>query len=169
MNSFDAAIALGLVVAVITGFNAGLLRSGVTILAYLIAMPIAVWAMSMLYRGVGVELSLTQNSPFFFGIFLVIGLVLGKFMRMAVDDAVGPTAGIADRLGGATLGVVRVGLVAITLVLVFDQLVPSDRQPAFLSGSQLRPLLSMVGQRGFRSLPSDVTAMIDRLKRDRRI
>jgi hypothetical protein len=32
MNSFDAAIAIGLVVAVITGFNAGLLRSGVTIL-----------------------------------------------------------------------------------------------------------------------------------------
>jgi hypothetical protein len=50
MNSFDAAIAIGLIVAVITGFNAGLLRSGVTILAYLIAMPIAVWAMSMLYR-----------------------------------------------------------------------------------------------------------------------
>ena len=169
MNSFDAAIAIGLVVAVITGFNAGLLRSGVTILAYLIAMPIAVWAMSMLYRGVGIELSLTQNAPFFFGIFLLIGLVLGKFMRMAVDEAIGPSAGVTDRLGGAALGVVRVGLVAITLVLVFDQLVPSDRQPAFLNGSQLRPLLSMVGQRGFRSLPSDVTAMIDRLKRDRRI
>ncbi len=169
MNSFDAAIAIGLIVAVITGFNAGLLRSGVTILAYLIAMPIAVWAMSMLYRGVGIELSLTQNSPFFFGIFLLIGLVLGKFMRMAVDDAIGPSAGIADRLGGAALGIVRVGLVAITLVLIFDQLVPSDRQPAFLSGSQMRPVLSMVGQKGFRSLPSDVTVVIDRLKRDRRI
>ena len=51
MNSFDAAIFIGLIVAVVTGFNAGLLRSGVTILAYLIAMPITVWAMSMLYRG----------------------------------------------------------------------------------------------------------------------
>jgi len=78
MNSFDAAIYIGLVVAVINGFNAGLLRSGVTILAYLIAMPIAIWAMSLLYRGAGVELSLTQNSPFFFGIFSVIGLVLEK-------------------------------------------------------------------------------------------
>jgi membrane protein required for colicin V production len=169
MNSFDAAIFIGLIIAVITGFNAGLLRSGVTILAYLIAMPITLWTMSMLYRGVGIELSLTQNSPFFFGIFLVIGLVLGKFMRMAVDDAVGPSAGIGDRLGGAALGVVRVGLVAVTLVLVFDQLVPVGRQPAFLNGSQLRPLLSEVGQKGFKSLPPDVAAMIDRFKREQRI
>ena len=35
-----------LIIAAVTGFNTGLLRSGVTILAYLIAMPIAVWAMS---------------------------------------------------------------------------------------------------------------------------
>ena len=40
MNNFDAAVYLGLVVAVVTGFNAGLLRSAATILAYLIAMPI---------------------------------------------------------------------------------------------------------------------------------
>ena len=53
MNSFDAAVFIGLIIAVITGFNAGLLRSGVTILAYLIAMPVTLWAMSMLYRGVG--------------------------------------------------------------------------------------------------------------------
>jgi membrane protein required for colicin V production len=169
MNSFDAAIFIGLLIATVTGFNAGLLRSGVTILAYLIAMPITVWAMSMLYRSSGIELSLTQNSPFFFGIFLVIGLLLGKFMRMAVDDAIGPSASIGDRLGGAALGVVRVGLVAMTLVLVFDQLVPADRQPAFLNGSQLRPLLSEVGQRSFKSLPPDVAAMIDRFKRERRI
>ena len=90
-------------------------------------------------------------------------------MRMAVDDAVGPTAGIGDRLAGAALGVVRVGLVAVTLVVIFDQLVPAVRQPAFLNGSQLRPLLSEVGQKGFRSLPPDVAAMIDRFKREQRI
>jgi hypothetical protein len=90
MNSFDAAIAIGLIVAVITGFNAGLLRSGVTILAYLIAMPIAVWVMSMLYRGVGIELSLTQNSPFFFGIFLIIGLVLGNSCGWRSMTPLGP-------------------------------------------------------------------------------
>jgi membrane protein required for colicin V production len=90
-------------------------------------------------------------------------------MRMALDEAVGPETGIGDRLAGAVLGAVRLGLVAITLVLIFDQLVPSDRQPAYLIGSQLRPLLSVAGQRGFRSLPPDVTAYIDRLKKERRI
>jgi membrane protein required for colicin V production len=54
-------------------------------------------------------------------------------------------------------------------VLIFDQLVPADRQPAYLTGSQLRPLLSMAGQKGFKSLPPDVTAYIDRLKRDQHI
>jgi membrane protein required for colicin V production len=42
MNSFDAVVYLGLAIAVVTGFNTGLLRSALTILAYLIAMPIAV-------------------------------------------------------------------------------------------------------------------------------
>jgi membrane protein required for colicin V production len=48
MNGFDAAVYIGLAIAVVTGFNAGLLRSAVTILAYLIAMPIAVWAISLM-------------------------------------------------------------------------------------------------------------------------
>jgi hypothetical protein len=104
----------------------------------------------------------------FFGAFLITGMMLGKVARMALDDTVG-SAGIGDRLGGMLLGAVRVGLVAVTLVLVFDQLVPSDHQPAFLTGSHLRPLLSMAGQKGFKSLPPEVTATIDRLKQERRI
>ena len=96
-------------------------------------------------------------------------MALGWLARMALDDAIGSETGIGDRLGGAVLGAVRVGLVAITLVLIFDQLVPADRQPAFLTGSQLRPWLSMAGQKGFQSLPPEVTAYIDRLKHDRRI
>ena len=171
MNSFDIVVCVGLLIAVVTGFNTGLLRSAVTILAYLFAMPIAVWATSALAPQIGETLGspLTQNSLLFFATFLVAGMVLGKCARMALDDTIGSEAGIADRLGGATLGAVRVGLVAITLVLIFDQLVPVGRQPAFLTGSQLRPLLSAAGQKGFRSLPPDVAATIDRLKREQRI
>ncbi|MDB5578606.1 MAG: hypothetical protein JWR80_3782 [Bradyrhizobium sp.] len=170
MNSFDLVIYLGLIVAIVTGFRAGLLRSAVTILAYVFAMPIAVWAMSMVSPvAAGKFDSPWQNSVLFFAIFLVVGIVLGKIMRMTLDDAIGSETGIADRLAGAALGAVRVGLVAITLVLVFDQLVPAGRQPAFLTGSHLRPLLSIAGQKGFKSLPPDVTAYIDRLKKDRRI
>ena len=171
MNSFDAVVYLGLLIAIVTGFNAGLLRSAVTILAYLIAMPIAVWIMSLLSPQIGgrPDTPLMQNSVLLFGTFLAVGIVLGKMMRMALDETIGPEAGIGDRLAGALLGAVRVGLVAVTIVLIFDQLVPADRQPAYLTGSQLRPLLSVAGQRGFKSLPPDVVAYIDRLKKDRRI
>jgi membrane protein required for colicin V production len=170
MNSFDIVVYLALAVAVVTGFRAGLLRSAITILAYLVAMPIAVWIMSLLAPAIGAgDAPLTQNSVLFFAIFLVAGMALGWLARMGLDDAIGTETSLGDRLGGAILGAVRVGLVAVTLVLIFDQLVPADRQPAYLVGSQLRPWLSMAGQKGFRSLPPEVTAYIDRLKHDRRI
>jgi membrane protein required for colicin V production len=167
MNSFDAVVCLGLVVAVISGFNTGLLRSAVTILAYLIAMPIAVWVMSL--ASSGTDAPLAQNTLLFLGVFLVVGWGLGKLMRMALGDMIGHQAGIGDRLAGAILGAVRIGLVAITVVLIFNALVPLDRQPAYLTGSQLRPMLSAAGQSGVKSLPPDVAATIDRLKKDRRI
>ena len=100
MNSFDAVVYLGLVVAVVTGFNAGLLRSAVTILAYLIAMPIAVWVMSLVGPAIDGKSGSpwTQNSLLFFGIFLVAGIVLGKLMRMALDESIGtkPASEIAS-------------------------------------------------------------------------
>jgi membrane protein required for colicin V production len=170
MNSFDIVVYLALVIAVVAGFKAGLLRSAITILAYLIAMPVAVWIMSLLAPAIGnADAPVTQNSVLFFGIFLAAGMALGWLARMALDEALGSETGFGDRLGGAVLGAVRVGLVAITLVLIFDQLVPADRQPAWLVGSQLRPWLSTAGQRGFQSLPPEVTAYIDRLKHDRHI
>jgi len=171
MNSFDIVVYVGLLIAVVTGFNTGLLRSAITILAYLFAMPIAVWATSALAPQLDGKLGspLTQNSLLFFGTFLIAGIVLGQCARMMLDEAIGSDAGIGDRLGGAALGAARVGLVAITLVLIFDQLVPLDRQPAFLTGSKLRPLFSAAGQMGFKSLPPDVAATVDRLKREQRI
>jgi membrane protein required for colicin V production len=171
MNIFDAAVTIALIVAFVTGFNAGLLRSAATILAYLIAMPVAVWLMSLLSPKInGADgAPPAQNSLLFFAIFLISGMVLGKLARMALDEAIGSEAGIDDRLAGALLGAVRVGLVAVTLVLIFDQLVPADHQPVYLAGSKLRPWLSAAGQRGFRSLPPDVAAYIDRLKQARQI
>src|SRR3954465_2146019 len=99
MNSFDAVVYVGLAVAIVAGFNAGLLRSAVTILAYLIAMPIALWIMALLSPQIAGKLASpwAQNSVLFFGIFLIAGIVLGKLMRMAIDDAMGSEAGIADR------------------------------------------------------------------------
>src|SRR3977135_2130945 len=105
MNSFDAVVYVGLVIAVITGFNAGLLRSAVTILAYLIAMPIAVWVMSFVSPQIEGKLGspFSQNSLLLFGIFLVVGIVLGKLMRMALDETIGPRAALGARPAGAVL------------------------------------------------------------------
>jgi len=170
INAFDLAVYAGLLIAVVSGFSTGLVRSGVTILAYLVAMPIAVSVLSFVPPlDANAASPLMQNWGFFLGAFLVIGMVLGKLARITLDEAIGPEAGIVDRLGGAVLGAVRVALVATSVVLVFDQLIPADRQPAFLKGSQLRPIFSAAGQKGFRSLPPDVAATIDRLKHERRI
>jgi membrane protein required for colicin V production len=168
MSSFDIAVYLALAVAIVTGFNTGLLRSALTILAYLVAAPIAVWLMSAVAPQLDAKAAspLAQNWVLFFIAFLLAGMALSKLARMMLDDAIGSDAGIGDRLGGAALGALRVGLVAASLVVV---LVPLDRQPAFLNGSQLRPLLSAAGQKGFRSLPADVAATIGRLKQERRI
>ena len=167
MNGFDIAVYLGLIFAVVTGFNTGLLRSAITILAYLIAMPLAMTATSFLAPqikfGPSLGPALAQNSMLLFGIFLISGMLLGQMGRLALDDATGSPS-LVDRIGGATLGVVRVGLVATTLVLVFDQLVPTRAQPAFLTGSQLRPLFSTAGQMGVKTLPPEIAATIARLK-----
>jgi len=170
MNTFDLAVMIALVVAIFGGFATGLLRSAVTILAYLIAMPLAVWVMSYVppldeqYAS-----PLGHNMGFFFGAFLIIGMGLGKLARMMVDEAAGDEPGLLDRLGGGILGAIRVGLVATSVVLVFDQILPAGREPSFLKGSQLRPLFSQASQKGFRALPPDVTAAIDRFKRERHI
>ena len=171
MNSFDLAIYAGLVVAVTVGFNTGLLRSAITIVAYLFATPIAMWITPLIAPRIGGDPAspLTQSWVVFFVSFLAAGIVLGKLGRMALDEAMGSEASMIDRLCGATLGALRVVLIATTLVLMFDQLVPADRQPAFLTGSHLRPFLSAVGQRGFNSLPPEFAATIDRFKREHHI
>jgi len=171
MNSFDLVVYCAFVVAMVSGFGTGLLRSAITILAYLLAMPIAMSAVAAMATQTQPppDALFQQNWVQFFAAFLVIGAALGKIGRIMLDEAIGPEAGFGDRLGGAALGALRVAMVATTLVLVFDRIVPEGHQPKFLEGSQLRPLLSLAGQKGFRSLPPEVADMIDRLKQERRI
>jgi membrane protein required for colicin V production len=103
----------------------------------------------------------------FFAIFLAIGFVLSVLLRLAVNEIAGPDIGAADRAAGALLGAVRIGLLAVLMVVIFDRIIPAGREPAFLSGSRLRPILSVAGQAGLKSLPADVADYIDRLKRER--
>jgi membrane protein required for colicin V production len=170
MNGFDAAVYLVALVALVAGFNAGLLRSAATILGYLSAMPIAV-AATQLTSAVPMNVShppWAQNSLVFFAVFLGTGVALGAMLRMAVSAMIGPSISLADRLAGSLFGALRIGLVAVTKVLIFDRLIPVDQQPAFLNGSRLRPIFSMVARTGLKSLPPDIMEFVDQLKKDRR-
>lgn len=167
-NPFDIAIYIVLFVAVVMGFMSGLLRSLATIFGYLAAAPLAVVATPYLAPlAAQFKLPPTQTWLLFAGVFIVFGMVLSALLRMAVNEMVGPNVSIPDRLAGAVLGAVRIGLLAVLLVLIFDRIIPAGREPAFLVGSQWRPVLSQAGRAGLRSLPPDVTAFIDRLKRAR--
>src|SRR4051794_12503861 len=106
MNGLDAAVCIVALVAVVTGFNAGLLRSAATILGYVSAMPIAV-AATRLASAVPMDGShppWAQNSLVFFAVFLGSGIVLGALLRMAVSETVGPSVSLADRLAGSLFG-----------------------------------------------------------------
>ena len=92
------------------------------------------------------------------------GIVVSAGLRLAVRELTGPDINIADRAAGATLGAVRVLLVAVLMVLIFDRIIPAHSQPAFLADSKLRPLLSVAGQQGVKTLPPELAEYIDRLK-----
>jgi membrane protein required for colicin V production len=171
MNTFDAAVYFVTLVAVIMGFSSGLLRSLATILGYVAATPVAVETAPALSLFLGNHFTMPpgQDVLVLFGILLITGMGFSALLRRAITDKVGPDIGIADRLAGAAVGAVRVGLLAVLIVIIFDRIIPANRQPAFLAGSHLRPLLSAAGQMGLRSLPPNVADHLDQLKKGRGI
>lgn len=169
INLFDAAVYFCLAVAVIAGFRSGLLRSMATIFGYLAAMAMAVAMTPRLAQFLidGFHMPPGQTWAVYVGIFLGAGILLGALLRLAISELVGADVSAPDRVAGAMLGAVRVALLAVLIVIVFDRLIPAGREPAFLKGSQLRPILSAAGQQGLKSLPPDVEDYIDHLKRER--
>lgn len=169
MNSFDAVVAAVALVAVIMGFRAGLLRSLATIFGYLAAAPIALGAAPFLTPVLTAKFHLTpmQNWLALAGLFVVVGMLLSVLLRLAVSEMVGPHVSLPDRAAGGALGAIRILLLAVLMVAVFDRIIPAGREPAFLKGSQFRPVLSQAGREGLRSLPPEMAAYIDRLKRER--
>jgi membrane protein required for colicin V production len=168
MNPFDAVVYAVAGVAIVMGFHAGLLRSLTTILGYLIATPIAIAIAPRVTALMPEQFTTSPERPWLalFVVFLALGVVISAMLRYAVSAFTGPDVNLLDRLAGALLGAVRIGLVAVLVVLVFDRIIPADRQPPFLADSRLRPYLSAAGQKGLKSLPPDVENYIDRLKRE---
>jgi membrane protein required for colicin V production len=169
VNLFDLAVYICLAFAVIAGFRAGLLRSLATIFGYVIAAPIAVALMPYLNPILTEKFHLppAQASLAFFVVFFVIGFVLSALLCGAIGEIAGRQIGAGDRAAGAFLGAIRVILLAVLMVLVFERIIPPEREPPFFAQSKLRPILSEAGQQGLRKMPPDVTDFIDRLKRER--
>jgi membrane protein required for colicin V production len=171
INIFDAAIYLFLIVAVVMGFKSGLLRSLATIFGYVAAMGLAVALAPRLSQILTEQFKIPQAQTWvaFVVLFIAAGMAISVLLRYAVSELVGERISIPDRMAGAMLGAVRVGLLAVALVLVFDRIIPAGREPAFLAGSRLRPILSAAGQQGLQSVPPEIAGYIDRLKRERGI
>jgi membrane protein required for colicin V production len=169
INIFDAAIYVFLFIAVVSGFRSGLLRSLATIFGYLAAAPVAVMAAPYVtpFAVAQFKLQPSQTGLVIAVLFLIIGFAVGALLRLAIGEIVGRDIGFVDRVAGALLGAVRVGLLAVLMVLIFERIIPAGREPAFLTGSQLRPMLSKAGQAGLKSLPSDIEDYIDRVKKQR--
>lgn len=171
INLFDGAVYLFLAVAIVSGLRSGFMRSLATIIGYLIAAPVAVAVTPYVTPLVNERMPLTpsQMPLVFFVVFFVIGFVIAALMRGAVSEMTEHQIGAVDRAAGAFLGAIRVVLLAVLMVMVFDRLIPPGNEPVFLAGSKLRPVLSQAGQQGLRKLPPDVTEFIDRVKRERGI
>ena len=168
MNAFDAVVSAVAVLAIVLGFNSGLLRSLATILGYLIAAPLAV-AITPFVTAFALGQSVSPDKAWLVPVvvFVAAGVVVSALLRVVVGEFVGPEVGAFDRLAGAVLGAVRIFLIAVLIVVVFDRIIPADRQPQFLIGSKLRPYLSAAGRAGLRSLPPEIEGYIDRVKRER--
>ncbi len=169
INTFDAAVYICLFVAVVMGFMSGLLRSMANIFGYLAAAGLVVAIGPRLSQLLidQVHMPPAETWLVYVVLFLAAGFVLSALLRLAISETVGPNASIPDRVAGAALGAVRVGLLAVLIVVIFDKIIPPGREPAFLKGSQWRPVLSRAGQQGLRSLPPEVSDYIDRVKRER--
>ncbi|HET7910855.1 MAG TPA: CvpA family protein [Pseudolabrys sp.] len=170
-NWFDLAIYVCLFAAVVMGFMTGLLRSLATIFGYIAGMGIAVAVAPCITPLLTSTLKMPtlQTWLVIVAIFVAAGAVLSALLRLALNEMVGPNISVPDRIAGAALGALRIALLAILLVVVFDRAIPPGQEPAFLKGSQWRPVLSSAAERGLHHLPPDVEAYIDRLKHYRRV
>jgi membrane protein required for colicin V production len=171
LNPFDAAVYICLFLAVVLGFMSGLLRSMATIIGYVAAMGLAVALAPRLSQLLAAQFNVppAQSWVAFVMVFLAAGVLLSALLRYTVSELVGPNVSIPDRDAGAMLGAFRVAVLAVLLVMVFDRIIPADREPAFLQGSKWRPVLSKAGRQGLQSLPPEVADYIDRLKKQRGI
>ena len=130
-NPFDLAIYVCLFVAVVMGFMTGLLRSLATIIGYIGGMGVAVAAGPRVTPLLTTYLKMpTPQTWIVFVAILLRPAQDSTLLRLAVSEMIGPNVSVPDRIAGAALGALRIALLAVLLVLVFDRIIPPGREPA---------------------------------------
>ncbi len=110
MNPFDAVVLGVALVGLVTGYSAGLLRSLATILAYVIAAPVALAIAPTIVNWLNARALLpADKAPLLLSLvpfiaLIVIGVLLGALMRGAVGSVTGGRTIFIDRVLGALLG-----------------------------------------------------------------
>src|SRR5262245_9399259 len=124
MTPLDLIIIALTIFAAVMGWRSGLLRSLATILGYALAVPLAIALAPKLAP-------LVQARAEFVALALLIalGFGFGALLRQVTAGIAGAQVGLFDRLAGATLGIVRIALLAILMMLIFDKIIPAKRQP----------------------------------------
>jgi membrane protein required for colicin V production len=62
---------------------------------------------------------------------------------------------------------VRIGLLAVLMVMIFERIIPPASEPDWFKQSQVRPYLSAAGAQGLRALPPNIADAIDKFRRER--
>jgi membrane protein required for colicin V production len=146
MNAFDVVVAAAAVVAIVLGFSTGLLRSLATILGYLVAAPLAV-AITPYVTTIALGRSMSPDNAWLMLVivFVAAGAGISALLRIAVGEFVGPDVGAFDRVAGAALGAVRIGLIAVLIVVVFDRVI--SRRPPTAIPRRIEAASVSVGRR----------------------
>ena len=126
-NWFDLAIYVCLFVAVVMGFMTGLLRSLATIFGYIAGMGVAVVAAPRVTPLLTTYLKMPTLQTWI--VIVAIFVAAGAVLSASLSEMVGPNISVPDRVAGAALGALRIALLAIMLVVVFDRTIPPGQEP----------------------------------------
>lgn len=92
---------------------------------------------------------------------IIVSLITARISDFVLDSRIGAL----DRTLGFVFGAARGVLLVVVAMLFFNWLVPTDKQPEWVSSAKSKPLLDSFGERLVNMLPEDADATIlSRLK-----
>ena len=91
----------------------------------------------------------------------LIALIVISFITMRIADMIiDSRIGALDRTLGFIFGAARGILIIVVAVQFFNEWVPPEKHPAWISGSKSKPFLDDLGEKLKNALPEDVAALL---------